>query len=155
MGRAIQTSDGISLNGTRVLFLEDEVLININTTELLEDMGCVVRSCFQMDEAQRLIDAELPEIAILDVNLGAHTSYELAERLERLGVPVIFLTAYGSASMRWQSKLMCRKPYSDSELRRCLITALTERNLGAHADPVSGPSPDQGVADANPPEKRP
>ena len=36
-----------------------------------------------------------PEFALLDVNLGAETSFEIAKRLAEAGVPFVFATGYG------------------------------------------------------------
>lgn len=83
----------------RVLILEDETLIAMDLAMTLEEAGLDVVGPFRTAEAalQHLAEGS-PDIALLDLNLGGDkTSLPVAERLESLGRPFIFLTGYSAS----------------------------------------------------------
>jgi DNA-binding LytR/AlgR family response regulator len=100
------------LNGAKVLVLEDDALINLNTTETIQAMGCVV-----------------PDVAVLDVNINGRMSYELAQLVVDRDVPIIFLTGYDSPAVeeKWRQYPVCRKPCDENRLKRPLVEALAGR----------------------------
>ncbi len=79
-----------------ILYLEDEIIVALETTMILEDMGFgVVRSAHSLAEARRLVESEQFSHALLDVNLGhGETSCELGRDLMRMGVHVVFASGY-------------------------------------------------------------
>ena len=118
---------GNRLTGIRVLLLEDETLINMGTQAILETMGCIVTSVLHASEAMSALDDEMPEIAVLDINLGSdRTSYDVAQRLIENGVPFVFLTGYnpGTLPSKWQSYPICHKPCHPEELEALMTSAL-------------------------------
>ena len=115
------------LNGVRVLLLEDEALVNMNTVELLEKMGCEAGGYLHLDEAWDAARRKLPDVAVLDVNLhDTTTSLEFADWLHEQGVPIVFLTGYTSPapSGKWQKHPKCEKPCDAEELKELLKAAL-------------------------------
>jgi hypothetical protein len=54
-----------------------------------------VRTASGVAQALREISDHPPEFAVLDVNLGTETSFEIAKRLAEIGVPFVFATGYG------------------------------------------------------------
>jgi DNA-binding response OmpR family regulator len=63
------------LNGLRVLFVEDDALLSLSTTDVMERMGCTVFPAMSMESASAILDGNDPEVAVLDVNVGgAHLS---------------------------------------------------------------------------------
>ena len=92
------------LKGVRVLYVEDEILINVGFAEMMEEMGCIVTSCTELDAARKAVAKAPPELAVLDVNIHGQMSYELAKHLEDLKVPVVFLTGYDQPELKEQWK---------------------------------------------------
>jgi DNA-binding response OmpR family regulator len=81
------------LLGIRVLLLEDEALINLNTVELLEEMGCKAAGYLNLNDAWEAARRQIPDVAILDVNLhDTTTSLTFADWLHEKDVPIVFLT---------------------------------------------------------------
>ena len=111
------------LEGVRVLYLEDEALINMSTTEVLEQMGCSVRSFMQLDKCFTAIEIELPDVGVLDVNIDGEMSFGLAAKLNEAGVPILFVTGYDTPDPHGHLRrhAVCRKPCSPSELEAALI----------------------------------
>jgi PAS domain S-box-containing protein len=110
----------------RLLVVEDEALIAM---ELCKDLGRlgweIVGPASTIDEAFQLIDGgDLPDAAVLDVNLCGQLVYPLAERLQSLGVPFVFCTGYQQLDDHrgFVSYPIVRKPVNidvlDQELRR-------------------------------------
>jgi DNA-binding response OmpR family regulator len=69
------------------------------------------------EHAMKHINQARPDLAVLDVNLGDHTSAPVAEALRNLGVPFVFATGYGDTVMVPESMRnvpIVRKPYADA-----------------------------------------
>ena len=115
------------LQGARVLLLEDEALISVGLVELLQSFGCKVTGCDTLRHAWEAARNELPDVALLDVNLQAkQTCYELAEWLDERHAPIVFLTGYSAdqLSERWRDHLVCEKPCHSDMLQELRIKAL-------------------------------
>jgi len=115
------------LQGVRVLLLEDDAMINLATTDMIEEMGCLVTSFMSLEPAFAAIRQEAPHIAVLDVKIQTSLSYELAQELHQRGVPIVFLTGYDSPALeeKWRSFPICTKPCEPAELKLLLIKALS------------------------------
>jgi DNA-binding NtrC family response regulator len=83
------------LDGLKVLVVEDEMLIAAEMEATLEDLGCQVVGPFgRVDQAlEALEDAEV-DAAVLDVNVRGEMIFPVAEKLQALGVPMVFCTGY-------------------------------------------------------------
>jgi CheY-like chemotaxis protein len=90
-------SDTASLPAS-VLLLEDNIIILLDTEDVLKELGvAVVMTATSAGEALALIDRTPPERALLDVDLGFETCFEVATRLAVLGIPFAFVTGYGDS----------------------------------------------------------
>ena len=120
-----------ALVGARVLLVEDQVLIAMDAEDYLRTHGAVqVTIAPTADAAMRQIQAERPDVAVLDVNLGDHSSAPVAEHLASLGVPFVFATGYGDTSMApeaLRSIPVVRKPYTEDVLIAALSKALASK----------------------------
>jgi DNA-binding response OmpR family regulator len=118
-----------TLKGARVLLLEDDALINLSTTEILQSMGCVVRPFMHVDEAVKAAYEQVPDLAVLDVNIHGKTSYELAEWLDARQVPIVFVTGYDSPSIvgKWRDRPVCQKPYNPGQFQNLLVETFSAR----------------------------
>ncbi len=113
-------------NSPRVLVVEDDTFVGMETARLAGQSGCVV-----VGPVGRLADAfsaaEATELqgAILDIDLGAERVWPLAEWLERRSVPFIFVSGYSYTEVPeryWQIPLLA-KPLDPATLRRVLVHA--------------------------------
>lgn len=115
----------------RVLLVEDEILIALDTTRLLEELGySVVGPASSHAEALRLIEAEEIDAAIIDVRLrGGEVSTAAIERLLARGVPVVVATAYGDGALgsAFANLTIVRKPYAADELQSAIRAAFETR----------------------------
>lgn len=124
----------------RVMVVEDEVIVALAIKETVEDLGhevCgVARSAA---EAQRIADAQRPDIALMDVQLaGTVDGVEAARQLKGdLGIRSLFLS--GCADHATLARLtatyplgVVHKPFSSAQLKVALD--LASRRLRLPAD---------------------
>lgn len=85
----------------KVLVVEDEFVIALDLAQQLKESGFVIIGpASNASKALSLIDLDLPDFALLDVNLGSgKTSYEIARRLIDCSVPFVFLSGYTTAEV--------------------------------------------------------
>ncbi|MBV0890047.1 response regulator, partial [Komagataeibacter oboediens] len=106
-----------------ILLVEDQFLIAMEAEWAIEESNLgQVRTVASVYEALTAIRTRLPDVAILDVNLGDESSIEIAHMLRARGVPFIFATGYADRTMippDLRDIPVERKPYS--------ATALAER----------------------------
>lgn len=105
-----------------ILILEDEKFIALDIEASLHDAGySTVRVCTAPDEALAAIDARLPDLGLLDINLGlGRNSFDVARKLKQAGCIVAFMTGYTSATVDLPDDLTglprLSKPFDDGML---------------------------------------
>ena len=79
----------------KILFLEDDILLNEIIQEHLENEGYSVKSTFTGYEAEELIYSEKFDLFLFDVNVPGITGFELLKsaRQNDIKTPAIFLTS--------------------------------------------------------------
>lgn len=126
------------LEGRRVLIVEDEPLVALDVEETLRGLGCeVVGPTATLGEALRLLEEEAPRLdaAVLDVNLGGHAAFPVADALVRRGVPVLFATGYSELPGGWTSEggqgrtALLRKPVDRAALAAALRRLILNPDL--------------------------
>ena len=122
--------DAFRLTGS-VLLVEDVMIIAMDAEEMLFSLGAEkVLTASNVQEAMRLLDAETPTFAFLDVNLGFEMSYPIADRLRLAGVPYVFATGYGGELELPAAHKGCpviKKPYTAQTIASGAAMAKAER----------------------------
>jgi len=78
-----------------VLLVEDDPLLRIDMEDMVIGMGLNVFAAVpSVGDALAVLESALPDLAILDANLGGESSIPVAELLVSRGVPTIFSTGY-------------------------------------------------------------
>lgn len=115
-----------------VLVVEDEVIVALDLSETVRDMGFRVEGPYANHRhALIAIDEQLPDFAILDVMAADGEVYPLADALAAAGVPIIFHSGHATASEiaeRYPQAQAATKPCPPSEL----IAMMTRANKKAH-----------------------
>ncbi len=85
----------------RLLYLEDEIIVALDTAQTLEDMGFAeVRMVHNLRRARGAAESALPDCALLDVNIaGEGLSIEFGQGLMAQGVSVVFASGYNRHEM--------------------------------------------------------
>jgi two-component system, response regulator PdtaR len=112
-----------------VLIVEDEFLIALNLQLLLERHGWnVLGPVGSVEEALRLLEDQLPSVALLDVNLGYELVTPVAKFLQTRGVPFAVASAYENPEQFGGETLAgapnAGKPTNERRLLNALARAL-------------------------------
>ena len=114
-----------SLQGTRVLVVEDEAMLALSLEDMLRDLGCVVAgTAAKLDDAMEMARTSDFDVALLDVNLGGKRVDPVAEAIRERGMPIVYVTGYGRTAALG---LVLEKPYNSADLERTLNRALETR----------------------------
>lgn len=113
-----------------VLIVEDDPIIALDFEDTIVGFGVkTVRTAASVAKALGMIAARPPDFALLDVGLISEKTFAVAERLDALGIPYVFVTGYG-ADVRLPPALANKprlpKPCSSEALQ----AALTRRSVG-------------------------
>jgi AmiR/NasT family two-component response regulator len=97
--------------GGRILIVEDEYVVASDLQFILENAGySVIGIAASVSEAQELIEAQKPDVVLLDIFLqGKQTGIDLAGQLTLAGIPFIYLSANSNQSVLEQAK--ATQPY--------------------------------------------
>lgn len=118
-----------ALGEIRVLLLEDDALISLDTEDMLMSLGAArVHVAHSLDEAERVVAREEIDAAVLDLVIGSKRSEDFARRLVERSLPVIFASGYddaGGVGDGLENVPMVQKPYSAEALEEALLAALS------------------------------
>ena len=127
--RAVSTEADVAL-GTiyRYFSSKDQLLIAMELESILQEHGAgdIVVAASGSGALKRL-HGFVPDLAILDFNLGSHTSGDVADELKRRGVPFAFATGYADTAMipeRFAGAAIVRKPYDAGTLAQQIARLL-------------------------------
>ena len=116
----------------RILVVEDESIVALDIQQQLEQLGYqVVGRSPCAEEAIALANALRPDLVLMDIQLaGTMDGITAAQEIRpRLGIPVVFLTAFEADELLARAQLTepfgyILKPFSSRELRTVLEMAL-------------------------------
>lgn len=122
---------------TKVMLVEDEVVIAMDTRNQLENFGYnVVASAFSGEQAIIEANQHKPEIVIMDIVLSGKMDGITAAQsiVKSLHIPVIFLTAFSDPKTLRRAKTSGAasyliKPYRVDELHACIEVALHKHQM--------------------------
>ena len=115
------------LRGLSVVVVEDEMMVSLLLEDMLGTLGCqdVVHAA-SVSTALEEIEKAMPDVAVLDVNLGNEMVYPVAEKLNVAGVPFVFTTGYGRGAIKleWAARPCVQKPFNITAFATALRAAL-------------------------------
>ena len=107
----------------RVLLVEDEVLLRMSTTDMLEQLGCSVAGVGSGEAALELLAQEGDyDLLVTDVGLPGISGEELATKVREQypSLPVVIASGYGRPSLQGEGIQFVSKPYSSVDLQQAL-----------------------------------
>jgi DNA-binding NarL/FixJ family response regulator len=121
-----------------ILIVEDEVIIAETLQEMLIQLGySSIQRCKTQKEAERIIEEENLDLAILDINLhGGHEGIELGKRCNQKDIPYFFLTSYSDRMTILEAKKAkpgnyVIKPFSPEEIMVAVELTLMHQTVKA------------------------
>jgi len=126
----VPTSRGpASLKGSRVLIVEDAVLLALELETGLSEAGAtVIGPAYELEEAMALLDQPI-DAAVLDANLNGRSVTPVAEVLHQRQIPFLFATGYGEAGGApggFEAPVI-RKPYDVGQVAAAVAELLADR----------------------------
>jgi CheY-like chemotaxis protein len=107
-----------------VLIVEDDAIIALDFEDTILGFGVkTVRIAANVAKALDLIADRAPDFALLDIGLVREKSFAIAERLDALQIPFVFVTGYGADARlpaAFVDKPRLPKPYSTEALQAAL-----------------------------------
>jgi CheY-like chemotaxis protein len=107
-----------------VLIVEDDAIIALDFEDTILGFGVkTVRTAANVAKALDLIADRAPDFALLDIGLVREKSFAIAERLDALKIPFVFVTGYGADARlpaAFVDKPRLPKPYSTEALQAAL-----------------------------------
>jgi PAS domain S-box-containing protein len=120
-----------SLAGLRVLIVEDEPLVALELTAMLQDSGAeVIGPAATAQQALQMIDASQLDATLLDGNLHGLPVDEIAAALTRRKIPFLFISGYGKESLppSFRNAPMIAKPFAPHQLLEALTNLLRKQS---------------------------
>jgi CheY-like chemotaxis protein len=107
-----------------VLIVEDDPIIALDFEDRILGFGVAsVRTSSSVARALDMIAERAPDFALLDVGLNRENSFAIAERLDALKIPFVFVTGYGADAgipAAFTGKPRLPKPCSTAALQAAL-----------------------------------
>ncbi len=122
-----------SLNGLRILIVEDDYYLATDAMAVIEGAGGQVVGPFgTAEEARAAIDTNGADLAVIDINLGSGPVFDLARHLHSTKLPFLFATGYDQAVVPDDLKSVVRleKPFRAAELVRTAVSVHEAGNAG-------------------------
>ena len=118
------------MRGLRILLVEDDPLICLDLETSLAELGAAVTATSSVASAFAALAIAMPDIAVLDFELGAETSEPVAEVAQARNVPFLFLSGYSAHDerfARWPGIRVLAKPLSADRIARGIEDVMDER----------------------------
>jgi CheY-like chemotaxis protein len=115
------------LTTTRVLLVEDEVMIRMMVADMVEELGhAVPAEAGEVSRATELDQTGLFDLAILDINLNGKLSFPAADILVERRIPLIFASGYAADNYpaAFRSTPRLQKPFQIGTLAMAIAAAL-------------------------------
>jgi DNA-binding response OmpR family regulator len=126
------------LVGVSVLLVEDEAILAIDVTSIIEMAGGrVVGPAYSLGQGFSWIDRAKFDCAVLDINLHDELVFKLADALIARGIPILFLSSHSLsiAPPHLRERRLVHKPFSTYGL----IRAIRAEVAGKQAVPAPQP----------------
>ena len=115
----------VSVDGRpkRILLVEDEVVLRMSTTDMLERLDCFVSGVGSGEQALEMLSRGAAfDLLLTDLGLPGMSGEELATRVRARfpGLPVVIASGYGRSPAQTEGVHFISKPYSSIDLQQAL-----------------------------------
>jgi DNA-binding NtrC family response regulator len=121
----------MSLQGKRILVIEDDIFLALCVGQALEEQGCaVIGPATSVQQGLKLVEKTKVNGAILDINLNGEMVYPVAKELMDRNIPFVFTTGYSSLDVpsSYRSVPRLGKPVEAGVFIRVLENLLAEES---------------------------
>lgn len=90
----------VHFTACKVLIVEDDYFLAADIRKVFEEAGATVATVGREADAMTLLDAEVPNVAVIDLDLGGGVSFRIAQNLRHRSVPMCIYSGYKRDSFR-------------------------------------------------------
>ncbi|HYF49712.1 MAG TPA: ATP-binding protein [Planctomycetota bacterium] len=130
----LSSEDKRSLQGARVLLVEDEACLRDLFAMTIAQYGAVVTAVESADDALKELQKNIPDVLMTDIAMPAKDGYELLQEVRRrnINVPAVALTAHARREDQLKAvnagfQAHVSKPVEPTELASVIATLLKKR----------------------------
>ncbi len=125
---------GHTLQGLRVLVVEDEILVAMLIEEMCADLGCeVVGPAGTLEEALEYSRQRGFDVALVDMNLGGVKADPVLAELHGQSVPFAIASGGSEFASDPRATSVLNKPFTYEEFVKCLTRLATQLPAGGSA----------------------
>jgi len=131
------------LAGVSVLLVEDEALLAIDVTSIIEMAGGrVVGPAYSLGQGFSWIGRGKFDCAVLDINLHDELVFALADALVERGIPIVFLSAHSLniAPPHLRARRLVHKPFSTYSLIKAIREEVAGKRAAVSPQPPTKPA---------------
>ena len=112
--------------GSRVLIVEDEMLITLGLTDMVDALGASWVAASRVGTALALVASDTFDAAIIDMKLAGEPADAVMDALSARDIPFIITTGYGPEVIaeKYRSVPMFTKPYMPEHVEAALLSVL-------------------------------
>jgi CheY-like chemotaxis protein len=113
-------SDVKAVRQATIFLLEDEALIRMMISEMLEELGHrIVAQTSSIQEGKALAETAVFDLALLDVNVAGDSIAPVAEIIAQRGLPFLFVTGYAQSALpeQFKDRPVLQKPFTLLKLK--------------------------------------
>ena len=116
-----------------VLVVEDEFIIGLDLSEMVQDLGYGLEGPFaETKDALDAIEAQMPDVAILDVYTADGEVFPVADALTEKGIPIIFHSGHvppQEVRQRYPEAQACAKPCPPAKMIDMVQEAVAKTHI--------------------------
>ena len=125
--------DELSTKRPSIFLVEDDEQILTFTSLYLQEHDFIIVSATDIDEAQKILSTRSLDLAVLDIQVGQRSGYDLLPALIKRSVPTIMLTSFSKteeriAGLEAGADDYVTKPFSPRELLARINAVLMRKN---------------------------
>jgi DNA-binding response OmpR family regulator len=131
------------LEGISVLLVEDEAILAIDVTGIIEMAGGrVVGPAYSLSQGFHWLDRGKFDCALLDINLHDELVFKLADALIERGIPIVFLSSHSLniAPPHLRERPLVHKPFSTHSLVKAIKAQAGAKQTAAALQPPINPA---------------
>ncbi|MFY9840282.1 MAG: response regulator [Xanthobacteraceae bacterium] len=129
-----RVSDDRTLEGLRLLVVEDDAILLMDLEQILQSAGAEIVLCRSVADALAALAENRIAAAVLDFRIGQETIVPVARQLSQRGTPFIFYTGQlpGDLSLaEWRRCAVVIKPAPARKIVAAVVEALNTKSAAA------------------------
>jgi CheY-like chemotaxis protein len=123
----VSPRSALPLAGRHILVVEDEMIIALDLSDAINEMGGTTTMVAHLAKAATLAATQTFDAAILDLNLAGEAVYPVADHLIRRGIPFVIASGYDADGIAaaYRDRPLLAKPYARQDIEAMLLMALS------------------------------